>query len=141
MEDADYLALLRENDIPSFEDPPGFDYAKELEDVRNLQISLENHFGFRPSLDDQVQDSPHFAGMGLKRKSDPGPRAVIRFSKFGRMATIVCPEALDAKTIDFAIDELTKHRYVYIPSSVLASHYDGPIEGVETWNSRFFYYI
>jgi hypothetical protein len=141
MTSPDYLALLKKNDLSSSNHPPGFDRAVALGEVDQLRTSFESHLGYRPVLDDQVQDATHFAELQMQPKISRELHAVIRFSKFGRLVTILFAEKLGDEKLQLVLHELQKHGYVYVPSEILESPYDGQMQGIETWMTRFFYYV
>jgi hypothetical protein len=140
MESVDFLDLLKRNDFPSIKSPD-FDRARELAAIINLQSSLADCLGFRPLLNDQIQDATHFAELRVRQEISHETSAVIRFSKFGKLTTILRAEKLGNEKLQLVLQELQKHGYVYVPATILESPYDGQIQGIETWMTRFFYYV
>lgn len=140
MASTDYTDLLRKNDLSDLNRPPEFDRGLALERVENLRTSLEECLGFRPVLDDQIQDATHFAELQIKPQINREKCAVIRFSKFGKLVTILFPEEMGAEKFSLVVNEMQRHGYIFIPSEMLDQPYDGRLEGIATWMVRFFYY-
>jgi hypothetical protein len=116
-------------------------YLEAKKEVVELQSSLEPIFGFKPLLDGQIQDSTHSEEIRLWPNFKSECRGVIRFSRFGRLVTILFSERLSVEELSQILSELEKHRYVYIPATILESPYDGSWDLTETWMNRYFYYV
>jgi hypothetical protein len=139
MTSEDYFELLRENDTPIALAlaPEGFDILKAKREVLKLQSALESQLGFKPLLDGQIQDATFFEELNIQPKINRNVYAVIRFSKFGRLVTILFPEKLSEEKFTLILNELAEHKYTYIPSLILESPYNGKVIGIETWRHRF----
>lgn len=143
MNPIDYLKLLRENDLSELERPPDFNGKEALQAVQQFRHSLEVHLGFLPVLDDSMQDTTHFAELELQPAISNERCSVIRFSKFGKLVTILFPEKTGNEKLSLILHEFQTHGYVYVPAVILESPYNGRQSGIgiSTWMQRFFHYV
>lgn len=147
--------LLLSNDNPTdWEYPQGFDWAEGWRSVRQFQTAAEALLGQRLSVDDQVQDASFFGELFVFEDGAVRPhvtemvfKLAIRFSSFGRMATIHTNSArsdLGRYPVDRLATLLDEHGFVYIPAEALTEPYDGVLPNVPadfTWWLRFFDYM
>src|ERR1700744_2699631 len=108
MKPDDYFQLLKGNDLPSTEEPLGFDRLNALQEVEEIQSSLESYFGYKPILDPYMQDATHFAELQMQPKISREVCAVIRFSRFGKLVTILFPDKLDNEQLSIVLRELKR---------------------------------
>src|SRR3954451_4308118 len=88
--------LLRNDIATDVEYPPGFDWHASMVAVKALKPRAEDILGQPLKLDDQVQDASFFAELFVFADGVVDPNGVatmvfkiaIRFSTFGKMATI-----------------------------------------------------
>jgi hypothetical protein len=151
--------LLQHDSATDVEYPPGFDWQASMAAVKALKPEAERILGQPLKLDDQVQDASFFADLFMFEEGAVGPNGVttmvfkiaIRFSTFGKMATIHTNSAAsDRGTYPVArlAEFLEKSGFQYIPAESLAERYDGKLKGLDqsvggpaTWWYRFFDYM
>ena len=144
------------NDSPTdWEYPEGFDWTEAWRAVRQYQAAAEELLGQRLRVDDQVQDASFFGELFVFEDGAVRPDGVtvmvfkvaIRFSSFGRLATIHTNSALSdlgRYPVDRLAELLEVHGFVYVPHEALAEPYDGVLPNMPadyTWWLRFFDYI
>jgi hypothetical protein len=130
--DASLLQALSAADDPEHWDcPPDFPWELAVAEVAALQPQLEDAIGHSLVLDKNVQDAAHFTELSWQTEPRPVPgvgerviltRIAIRFSAFGRLATIWenAPEApLDADLIDRLIHILANAGFKVVPVDTL----------------------
>ncbi len=148
--------LLVSNDSPTdWEYPSGFDWTAACRAVRLLQPAAEALLEQPLRLDDQVQDASYFAELFVFEDGAVRPpvtsmvfKIAIRFSSFGRMATIHANSVL-SDLGQYPVAPLAAllevQGFVYVPAEVLAEPYDGVLPHVPaditTWWGRFFDYM
>jgi hypothetical protein len=147
--------LLLSNDSPTdWEYPQGFDWDAAWRDVRQFLPAAEALIGQPLQVDDQVQDASYFAELFVFEEGAVRPpvtamvfKIAIRFSSFGRMATIHTNSALSdlgRYPVERLAALLEEYGFVYIPAEALAEPYDGVMPDVPadfTWWFRFFDYM
>src|ERR1700722_17124900 len=151
--------LLQNDSVTDVEYPPGFDWQTSMAAVEALKTQVERILGQSLQLDDQVQDASFFAELFVLGDGAVGPTGVttmvfkiaIRFSTFGKMATIhtnSAASALDKYPVARIADLLVQHGFQYIPAEALGERYDGKLKGLDrsvaseaTWWYRFFEYM
>ncbi|MFL5329110.1 MAG: hypothetical protein ACJ8C4_09345 [Gemmataceae bacterium] len=158
--DASIHNILLQNDSSTdVEFPPGFDWQASIAAVKALKPGAERILGQPLKLSDQVQDASFFAELFVFEDGAVGPNGVmtmvfkiaIRFSTFGRMATIHTNSAasdLGNYPVARLADLLGQNGFQYIPAESLAERYDGRLKqldqwvgGEATWWYRFFDYM
>jgi len=151
--------LLRNDSATDVEYPPGFDWRVSMAAVEALKPHAERILGQPLKLDDQVQDASFFAELFVFEEGAVGPngatvmvfKIAIRFSTFGKMATIhtnLAASDLDKYPVARLADLLEKHGFQFIPVEALSDQYDGKLKGLgqsagaeATWWYRFFDYM
>jgi hypothetical protein len=145
--------ILLKFDLPEFECPPDFDGTAAMSLVRRIQPELEAVLSLPLELNSNVQDASYFTelevvepapGLPQGRTKRLTTRLSIRFSCFGRMAT-VCDwgQGIEAVRLSALGDLLSAHGFVYVPEAALQEKYDGrawPGQGPPTWFRRYFDY-
>lgn len=151
--------LLQNDDSADVDYPAGFDYRRSMAAVVALKPHAERILGQRLRLDDQVQDASFFAELFVFEDGAVGSKGVtalvfkvaMRFSAFGRMATIYTNSAasdLGGYPVTGLAELLGQHGFNYIPVESLGERYDGKLQwlhqslgGAATWWYRFFDYV
>jgi len=150
-----HQVLLSNDSTTDWEYPRDFDWAAAWEAVRQYRTAAELVLGQPLRVDDQVQDASFFAELFVFEDGAVRPDGVttlvfkiaIRFSSFGRMATIHTNSAisnLDRYPVERLAGLLGDHGFVYIPATALTEPYDGVVPGLGagfTWWLRFFDYM
>jgi hypothetical protein len=88
--------LLQNDSATDVEYPPEFDWQASMAAVNAMKPQAEPILGQPLKLDDQVQDASFFAELFVFEDGAVGPngattmvfKVAIRFSTFGKMATI-----------------------------------------------------
>src|SRR5262249_52875263 len=96
MDARSHAILLESDSATDIESPPGFDWQQSMAAGNVLKPHAERILGQSLRLDDQVQDASFFAELFVFEDGAVGPNGVtttvfkiaIRFSTFGKMATI-----------------------------------------------------
>jgi hypothetical protein len=146
--------LLAADDPEQCEAPSGFDWAREMGQVKKLAPLLER-IASRPfTVDESVQDASFFTDLstydeqampkgGVLRKTI----LAVRFSTFGRLFIVwsVCEEGkkLDPSVVTQIVRAVAQRGYTYIDGESLNEPYSGPnphLKGV-SWRVRFFDYL
>jgi hypothetical protein len=147
--------LLLSNDSSThWEYPPGFDWAGAWEAVRRYQAAAEEILGYPLKADNQVEDASFFGELFVFEEGAVRPpvtalvyKIAIRFSSFGRMATIHTNSRqsdLGRYPVDRLAELLEEHGFVYVPAAALDEPYDGVVPNVPkdfTWGTRYFDYL
>ena len=155
--------LLRFDEIGAWERPKAMDYNALRESVARVQKGLNNRFGLQFTLDDQIQDASF--GFDLKLPSEaysqPSPvfmkgkfgvvadiNCAVRFSNFGRLATICFEEQCRGDVPKGIKEDQSTAGFIYIPADELDIPYDGAFkdfigedDNYWTWWVRYFDYI
>jgi hypothetical protein len=137
-----------------WEHPPGFDWVGSWQAVRRFQTAAESVLGQPLRVDDSVQDASFFGELFVFEEGAVRPnvttmvfKIAIRFSAFGRMATIYTNSAqsdLKRYPVERLAALLEDHGFVYVPAEALAEPYDGLTPNMPpdfTWGLRFFDYL
>lgn len=151
--------LLQHDSATDVEYPPGFNWQASMAAVKAFKPEAERILDQPLKLDDQVQDASFFAELFVFEEGAVRPngatamvfKIAIRFSTFGKMATIHTNSAAsDLRRYPVArLAELLKQAgFQYIPAESLAERYDGKLKGLDqsvggeaTWWYRFFDYM
>jgi|SRR5215472_2452409 len=151
--------LLQTDSATDVEYPSDFDWQASMTTVKALKPHAERILGQPLKLDDQVQDASFFAELFVFEDGAAGPNGVttmvfkiaIRFSTFGKMATIHTNSAasdLNKYPVARLAELLEQHGFRYIPAESLGERYDGKLKGLDrslggeaTWWYRFFDYM
>jgi hypothetical protein len=155
VDEAIHQLLLSNDSETDLEFPSGFDWTAASEAVRHFRAPAEFVLGQSLRLDDQVQDASFFAELFVFAEGAVRPDGVtflcfeiaIRFSSFGRMATIHTNSSLSdlgCSPVDQLAALLGEHGFVHVPVAALAQPYDGKNLGLGanfTWWDRFFDYV
>lgn len=154
-----HYILLQHDSATDVEYPPGFDWQAAMTAVKALKVEAERILGQPLKLDDQVQDASFFAELFVFEEGAVGPNGVttmvfkiaIRFSTFGKMATIHTNSVasdLGRYPIARLAELLETNGFQYIPAESLGERYDGRLKwldksvgGDATWWYRFFDYM
>jgi hypothetical protein len=147
--------LMRNDSATNVEYPPGFDWQESMAAVKALKPQAEEILGQPLKLDDQVQDASFFAELFVFEEGAVSPNGVttmvfkiaIRFSTFGRMATVHTNSAA-SDLRNYPVGRLARlleqHGFHYIDAQSLGERYNGKLKGLggdATWWFRFFDYM
>lgn len=157
--------LLRFDEIGAWERPEAMNYDVLRQSVLRVQNGLNKRFGLQFLLDDQVQDASFGFDLKLPKEiyQQPSPsqmkkkfglvadiNCAVRFSNFGRLATICFEEQCTEGAPGGIKEELSAEGFIYLPASDLDIDYDGRFEefkkvlgneSIPTWWIRYFDYI
>ena len=154
--------LLRFDEVGAWERPKSMDYRALRKSVEQVSKRLGVRFGLQFTLDDQIQDASFGFDLRLPRElySEPSPRSMkrefgivagiicaVRFSNFGRLATICFEEQCNERVAMGIKEDLSTEGFIYLPSRELDIQYDGAFDAFKadpsysTWWIRYFDYI
>lgn len=145
--------LLEQDRDNSWETPYGFDYEKEMAEIRTFGGELSRICDRELRLDGQVQDASYFAAWeAFEQKPRPGSEVLdffwsgvftIRFSSFGRMWSIFyCAEQhpISEEVHEALVDFLFSKGYVFVPENLTSLPYRDAAYP-PSWGIRFFDYL
>lgn len=141
----DHIELLKRHDDPQrWEYPEGFDYDRATKRFATFADDLSVALGHQLNTESgsHIQDASFHSQIYLPLNDEW--RAVMRFSNFGDMVAISDDESVPAQSMKLILDLLTKHGYVYVPSSVLEESYPGTnpgVTGIRDWWIRYFDWV
>jgi len=147
--------LLQFDDEEKCEAPDGFDYSSSLQAVMKVKERIERTLSVELELDTSIQDASFFADLRIldkeqKLKKDNGESYVgaydlaIRFSAFGKFATVFSNTGKEIETKNDIIEILESEGYIFVEDSLLDEIYDGInkyIGANDTWWIRYFDYL
>jgi hypothetical protein len=150
----EYLQRLQELDGQGWEGPKEFDYQGEMERVELVKPEIERIVGHELWHNKSVQDASFFTELAWldDKYYTPGKGGLlvaniaIRFSAFGRMATVYSANRDEKDLLRFApalVDVLERHGFHFAPEAELSGPYPGKEEWTSgwTWFTRFFDYL
>lgn len=140
------LDKLRDFDEIDAYESPSQGIAELPGNVRRFQATLREKFDLDLKLS-VMQDAAFYAY--LSSRGDSGKRLHIRFSNFGRLATIILRDDSRPDLHEMLVNLLEEYGFIYVPLEILDLAYTGPnkdfskIVGKEnpTWWDRYFNYI
>lgn len=157
MDERTHEILLRNDSATHWEYPPDVDWSDACDRVSRFRTAAEAVLGQPLTEDTGVQDASYFAELYLPRERlmphgglEVRKNLAIRFSNFGRMATILADEqvsSLDRYPVDRLVGLLQEHGFTYIDARALNEPYDGKADaswhvgGPFTWWLRYFDYL
>ena len=137
--------LMKNDSATDLEYPPGFNWEASMAAIRALRLHAEKVLGQALELDDQVQDASFFAELFVVTAM--AFKIALRFSTFGRMATVRTNSAasdLGECAVTRLVSLFGAHGFCYVDPQSLSEPYDGELKGLggeATWWHRFFDYM
>lgn len=125
------------------EAPDGFDYASEREAAidccRDLNELLDEQVSINPSV---CQDAALVMWALVSKRGEPEALCpAIRFSTYGRLATIEGEELLSPGTVTAIQHHLERRGYRFVSTRVLLAAPKAGEPDLSDWWTRFFDYL
>lgn len=141
----DYKPILERFDETAWEFPSDFDQEALSHGVTSVQRKLEQRFGRKLKVSGRIEDASFHADIFVRDKP-VGPvvrNSTVRFSNFGRLATVTSDDLLVGNELEVICEVLKEYEFTFIPAEALEVDYFGQVkeDGVDSWWRRYFDYI
>ena len=145
--------LLEFDEIGSYETPKDFDYDELELHIEKFKTKLENIFNSQFYIDNQIQDASFICDIKIPNEMLKNNQTeylyTIRFSNFGKLATINGIENLNTKNLEIIKTELKNYDFIFLEPNEIDFDYDGKFENFKnihsernpTWFERYFDYL
>lgn len=145
--------LFKFDEVGGFETPTNFDYDNLILQIEKLKVELETIFSCEFKINDQIQDASFICDLIIPNKFlievVNGYTYSIRFSNFGKLATINGIHNLNSNVLKILLRTLKQNKFIFLEPNEIDTSYDGKFESFKsiqtdrtpTWFERYFDYL